>query len=163
VRVRNAYRELTVADAEVGLMKGADRLNQVPPDAQAIFERNVRTMVDVSLSGGAAVILSSFATLHELDPDALLNGMTTLKEHKLFSLLHFTPGLSLRGIFTGIARYKFMLRNISITRNTAWVDNAMLIESIDDNFLDCVHLSKNGVERMARNFLPAVPAQFKRE
>ena len=164
VRTRNSYREYKKAVAAVDLIAGKNRLDRVPDPATVIFEHNIRMLVACARAGGANVVLSSFATLHDLDEDyesgALSIELTPRKRQELFSIMHFTPGLSLNGIFGGIARYNEVLKAVSKAHDTGWVDNAKLIEHIDQNFIDRVHFTRVGAEQMARNFLSVTLQQL---
>lgn len=178
VRTRNSYREykktaaiVEKTEAIVEIFAGDNRfasdirLDQVPISAAVIFEHNIRMLIACALAGGAKVVVSSFATLHELDAGyddgSIGKPLTPLKRHELFSVLQFTPGLSLDGIFGGISRYNNLLKKVALERNTGWVDNANLIAHVDENFIDRVHLSSAGAERMAQNFLPVVLDQLR--
>jgi len=155
VRARNSYRELKRNQANVAMFMEEGRLDSVPDEAAAIFEHNIRTMVAIARSGGAEVILSSFATLHELDVDTALRAVTPMKKQELIELIRFTPGLTLRGILAGIGRYNAILKRVAEDLQTGWVDNAQLVPNRDEFFLDRVHVSSAGAAKMAENFLPA--------
>lgn len=163
VRLRNGLREYRringfhTNDDALGL---AGRQNQIPDYATKTFEEHIRTMVYMARSGGAKVILSSFATLH--DPNLDYSNKETLKKlstrqlNELSSLTQFTPGLSVQGIFNGINSYNKILKRISEEEHTGWVDNANLVSHTDDYFVDRVHFSSKGATKMAENFFPVV-------
>ncbi|HJP36831.1 MAG TPA: SGNH/GDSL hydrolase family protein [Gammaproteobacteria bacterium] len=165
VRARNSYRAYKDATAINDLIAGTNRLSRVPDRAAAVFEHNIRMLVACAVGGGARVVLSSFATLHALDEDYESNALTaelTPREHKeLVAIMRFTPGLTLKGIFDGIARYNEVLEAVSKELNTGWVDNAKLVAHSDENFIDRVHFTRAGADRMARNFLPATLRQLR--
>ena len=124
----------------------------------------MRMLIACAQAGGARVVLSSFATLHDTSAiyDDGADGivLTTLQRDELFSILNFTPGLSLDGIFGGLERYNAILEQLSDEHGTGWVDNAELVEHQDENFLDRVHFSRAGASRMAENFFPIVIEQL---
>jgi hypothetical protein len=163
VRTRNSYREYKKARAAVEVIAGTNRLNAVPPEAEMVFEHNIRMLTALARAGGARVILSSFATLHALDEDydgRVVEALTPMQRKELYAIMHFTPGLSLNGIFAGLARYNELLQAVADDQGTGWVDNAALLAHIDENFVDRVHFSSLGADRMAQNFLPVALAQL---
>ena len=108
-------------------------------------------------AGGAEVVLSSFATLHDLNLDYsqdLSEELSASQQRELFALLHFTPGLRLSGIFDGLRRYNRILRELAVELGTGWVDNADQIPHDEAYFVDRVHFSPLGAGLMANNFLP---------
>jgi hypothetical protein len=125
----------------------------------------MRILVAIAEAGGAKVILSSFATLHdptlEYTDDELINKLSKLKRVELELIMHFTPGLKLSAIFKGIRQYNQVLKTIAQQEKIGWVDNALLIPNDDKYFVDRVHFSKNGAILMAENFLPVVLDKLK--
>ena len=83
-------------------------------------------------------------------------GDTIAQKKKLYSLMHFTPGLTLEAIFEGFNQYNETLRKIAVKEKTGWVDNAALVPHEDKYFLDRVHFSSEGTKLVAKNFLPVV-------
>lgn len=160
VRTRNAYREFK--QRKGGLSDPADskRLDEVTDDAARHFAHNIRMLVAIAQGGGGHVVLSSFATLHALDINATPDSMSRMQLQELHSLLSFTKGLSVRGIFKGISRYNAILEDLARESGAGWVDNANLIPHSDEYFLDRVHFSRAGTEKMAENFLPVVAQQI---
>jgi len=120
--------------------------------------------VAIARSGGAKVVLSSFATLH--DPaladagDRSAMKLSQLQENELYNLLYFTPGLTLSGLLKGISRYNAILQKLAEEEGTGWVDNANEVPHNDEYFVDRVHFSPRGAARMAANFLPVVLQQL---
>ena len=164
VRVRNRYRTMTQLSAYRESLSGDTRINAVPQEAERAFEQHVRTMVAIARSGGAKVVLSSFATLHDPALADASSGsgiqLSQLQQEELYYLLHFAPGLTLSAILNGISRYNAILRKVAATEKTGWVDNASLVPHEDDYFMDRVHFSAKGAARMADNFLPVVLQQL---
>jgi lysophospholipase L1-like esterase len=167
VRMRNRYRTMAQVSAYRESLTDDSRANVVPEAAQRAFEQHVRAMVAIARSGGAKVVLSSFATLH--DP-ALANAsnssalqLSRLQQREFYNLLHFTPGLTLSAIFNGISRYNAILRKVATEEHTGWVDNASLVPHADEYFVDRVHFSAKGAARMADNFLPVVLQQLQQK
>lgn len=167
VRMRNRYRTIVQLSTYRDPFTDKGRTDVVPEAAEHAFEQHVRAMVAIARSGGAKIVLSSFATLH--DP-ALANvgnssalQLSELQQREFYNLLHFTPGLTLSAIFNGISRYNAILRKVAAAENTGWVDNASLVPHEDEYFVDRVHFSAKGAARMAENFLPVVLQQLQRK
>jgi lysophospholipase L1-like esterase len=166
VRIRNKHRELKQATARLDLVAEKDRLASIPVETERIFEQHILTLVAIARGGGAKVVLSSFATLH--DPrknyyqQEIADNLSALQKQELIGLLRFTPGLTLRGIFSGIERYNAVLHKVAQEKQTGWVDNANGIPHSDKYFVDRVHFSADGAALMAENLLPAVVKQLKR-
>ena len=167
VRMRNRYRTLAQVSGYRDSLADNRRTNVVPQAGQRAFEQHVRELVAIARSGGAKVVLSSFATLH--DPALYSAGKNTgrqlsqLQEDELYNLLYFTPGLTLSGILNGISRYNAILRKVAAEEHTGWVDNANFVPHQDEYFIDRVHFSAEGAARMANNFLPVVLQQLQRK
>lgn len=167
VRMRNRYRTMAQVSAYQESLKDNSRVSAVPQAAVRAFEDHVRTLVAIARSGGAKVVLSSFATLH--DPALASAGkkagrqLSQLQRNELYSLSHFTPGLTLSGILKGISGYNAILRKVAAEENTGWVDNANLVPHEDEYFVDRVHFSAKGAARMADNFLPVVLQQLEQK
>lgn len=117
VRTRNEYREYRKKrkryEELTNKKSGKGRLSYIPQKAVQIFEQHIRCLVSVAKAEGAIVIVSSFATLHEPNLDwsssLVLKHLTEFQRRDLYSLLHFTPGLTLKAIFEGFNSY-----------NTSW-------------------------------------------
>jgi hypothetical protein len=158
VRTRNQYRQLKNIDMQT--MTQNKRATSIPAEASAAFEQHVRSLVGIARSGGAEVVLSSFATLHDPVLDYSLpeveKKLSELQKREVSSLLYFTPGLALVTIFEGLKLYNNILRKIAIEEKTGWVDNARLVPHQDRYFVDRVHFSRSGAAQMANNFLPVV-------
>lgn len=158
VRARNSYREYLQQKANVDLIAGTNRFDEVPATAARQFQHNIRMLIGSARAGGATVILSSFATLHDID--TLLAGgampASELAREELVAMMNFTPGLSLNGIFSGLRQYNQILHDLAQNEHTGWVDNAALVAHSDENFLDRVHFTAAGAHRVAENMLPEV-------
>ncbi len=163
VRLRNKYRDYA---KKKNVMK-TKRTNEIPKVASETFERNIRTLVAIAKANNAKVILSSYATLHNLDWDysskKVIARLSQLKKMELYSLQNFTPGLSLGAIIKGLKKYNAILKKVAIDTHSGWVDNARLVPHEDRYFVDRVHFSKEGAAVMARNLMPEVIRQLKRK
>jgi lysophospholipase L1-like esterase len=165
IRNRNAFHKKISKKKESTNQDQADsaqkqRIEKIPPSAVRTFEQHIRTLVAIAEAGGAKVILSSFATLHDpyLDYDhpAVINSLNNHQKAELSALLHFTPGLELSGIFNGIIKFNDVLRLIAQDKKTGWVNSAADVAHGSEHFVDRVHFSKRGAAKMAQNFYPVV-------
>jgi len=167
VRMRNRYRIMAQVSANRELLTDNNRASAVPVAAERAFEQHVRALVAIARSGGAKVVLSSFATLHDPALGTVGNSssmqLSRLQQDELYYLLRFTPGLTLSAILNGISRYNTILRKVAAAEKTGWVDNASLVPHEDEYFVDRVHFSANGAARMADNFLPVVLQQLQQK
>lgn len=169
VRTRNEYREYRKKrkryEEPTNKKSGKGRLSYIPQVAVQIFEQHIRCLVSIAKAEGAIVILSSFATLHDPNLDwsssLVLKHLTEFQRRDLYSLLHFTPGLSLGTIFEGFNRYNTVLEKLAIQERIGWVDNASLIPHEDTYFVDRVHFSEKGARHMAKNVFPVVLRELK--
>ncbi len=160
VRVRNRYRQLAKIKRIENAVKDDTRLSTVPAAAERAFAQHMRSLIAVARAGGAKVILSSFATLH--DPyrdystrDALAE-LSDFSKKELHNLFRFIPGLTIEGYFKAITRYNEVLKHITTEEKTGWVDNANKVPHHREYFVDRVHFSPTGAALMAQSFLPVV-------
>jgi len=160
VRTRNKYRKFKEDRDILTNLNSPERMSGIPGEARHAFEDHIRSLVAIARSGGARVILSSFATLH--DPGLNYGSLATIKamdkgkRQALVSVLSFTPGLTLEGVFKGINLYNRTLSEIAGDMGTGWVDNANLIPHEQKYFVDRVHFSSEGAILMGKNFLPEI-------
>lgn len=160
VRTRNKFRE---ANKDLALLEGLDqsgRMSEIPEIARQTFEDHIRSLIAIAGSGGAKVVLSSFATLH--DPQLnygsreVYKALSQIEQMELVNIVSFTPGLSCEGVFKGINLYNRTLADIAKDTGVGWVDNAKLIPHDERYFVDRVHFSSEGASLMAQNLLPVL-------
>jgi len=164
VRSHNKYRaykrDKSIVKKMNNLKSGETRLSFIPKKAEDTFEQHIRSLISIAESGGAQVILSSFATLHNTKSSfkeiRQSRRSSELKKTELFLIGYFIPGLTVDATFKGIMRYNVILRQVAHERHTGWVDNASLIPHEDKYFVDRVHFSHDGAALMARNLFPVV-------
>lgn len=161
VRTRNKIRELKSAKQLAESAGKEKRLSYIPKEAMAAFENNIHTLVAIAKSGGASVILCSFATLYDphmewSSPNKVLANLSDLQKRDLKGLYHFTPGLTIPAIFDGLNKYNEILDEIASKEKVGWLDSANLVPHEDRYFLDRVHFSKAGAKRMAESIAPVV-------
>lgn len=169
VRFRSQYREYLQEMTKLEELKNerlgkSNRLNRIPEQAKETFEQHLRTLVSIVRSQGAAVVLSSFATLNDpklnYSKPEVFNALTERQKQEMYALMHFTPGLTSTAIFDGINSYNEILKKVANQEKTGWVDNASLVPHQDQYFLDRVHFTQEGAARMADNFFPVVLEQL---
>lgn len=164
VRMRNSNREMQLKIDKLNKLNATDetekRLDAVPAHAKDTFEQHIRSLVSIGQSGGAKMVLSTFATLNDTtlnyNNEETIRSLTELQQISLGSLKHFTPGLTLQGILDGINQYNELLRQVASSTNSNVVDNATRIPHEEKYFVDRVHFSVNGAELMAKSFYPTV-------
>lgn len=163
IRTREEYRLLTQLPPKhtiKSVQTNENRLQTIPKQAVQTFESHMQSLIAIAKAGGAKVVLSSFASLH--DPDLnysqkdTLNNLTTRQKKELRAIQSFTPGLTLEGIFSGLNVYNKLLEGIANSENIGWVDSANLIPHKDNYFLDRVHFNVKGSKAMAENFYPVI-------
>lgn len=160
VRMRNKKLEANKTLSKLERLKDpmgtANRISSIPEYAENTFEQHIRILINIARAGGSKVILSTFATLHDPKLDytksETINSLSDFQKQNLGSMLDFTPGLTLEGIFDGISRYNDVIRNIAAEEECVLVDNANELPHMEQYFVDRVHFSKAGAEYMANNF-----------
>ena len=165
VRTRNSYRQLAMINKEIDDASQPGRMARVPAEAEEAFRQHMASMIAIARAGGAKVVLSSFATLHDLSLDynnsETIRALSNLQQTELRGLLHFTPGLTLAGIVDGLNRYNRVLWELAVQTRTGWADNAARVPHEDRYFVDRVHFSVDGARRMAESFALVVIAELK--
>jgi hypothetical protein len=164
VRLRNKLREIKKAQLKLDkrnkILKQTGRLADIPEQAVRTFEQHIRSLVFIANAGGARVVLSSFASLHDPHLDYsdrnAIHQLSALQKKEIFAIMNFIPGLTIEAVFDGFNRYNRVLRELADLNNTGWVDNASLVPHKDRYFVDRVHFSREGAALMAKNFLPKV-------
>jgi lysophospholipase L1-like esterase len=163
-RTRNSYRnyreQAEALDSTEKTAKAEGRMAQVPEQALRTFEEHFRTLVAISRGGNAKVVLSSFATLYDPELDyskpQSFQKLSPLQKNDVSSLLRFTPNLTFAATMAAFRQYNDVLHKVASDEQTGWVDNASLVPHEDKFFVDRVHFSADGANRMAQNFLPVV-------
>ena len=156
-----------IARAEVlqSLAGEGNRIDMVPAIARQTFEQHMRSLTGIARAGGAAVVLSTFATLHDPNLDYTKEEsfavQSDFQKNSFFSLLHFTPGLSVNGIFSGIRQYNELIVEIADEEKIPLVDAGKLVPHSETYFVDRVHFSEAGAEKMAQSFYPTVELVLK--
>ena len=139
VRMRNQYRALKKVGAQSDINLQTNRLSAILREAERAFQQHLRLLIGIARSGGAKVVLSSFATLH--DPA------------KNYSKPTIVDDLS-------AMQQNAAIRAVAEEEKTGWADNANEIPHQDEYFLDRAHFSRKGAARMAENLLPVALEQL---
>ena len=164
VRTRNKKRESDLISSKLEKQNNPvaknQRISLIPKFAEQTFEQHIRILISIARAGGAKVILSTFATLHDpkLDytkPETIYS-LSDIQKQNLGSLLNFTPGLTLEGIFNGFSQYNDVIRNIASEEKCVLVDNAIDLPHEEQYFVDRVHFSEAGAEFIANNIYSAI-------
>ena len=161
VRIRNEMRELKMSKLRNRIgKKTSQRISKIPNIAKQTFEQHMRSLVSIARGGGAKVLLSTFATLHNpsinySERDEITR-LSRLQKIELNSLMHYTPGLNVKGIMDGVLQYNDIIRTIANDEKVTWVDSADLLPHEDAFFVDRVHFSSLGAASMAKNLFPVV-------
>ncbi|UCH20944.1 MAG: SGNH/GDSL hydrolase family protein [Deltaproteobacteria bacterium] len=164
VRTRNRHRqhkrEKAIIENIKNMQSSLTRLDYVPKEAQDAFRQHMHILISIAQSGGAHVILSSFATLH--NPNSSARGVmeskqaTKLQKSELLLIGHFVPGLTIDAVFRGINQYNEFLRALALEQHLGWVDNATTIPHDERYFVDRIHFTREGAALMAKNLFPVV-------
>jgi lysophospholipase L1-like esterase len=157
VRSRNAYRRMN--ENKALQEKNEKRLSYIPNEAKKAFQEHLQSLVAIAQAGGAEVMLSSFATLYDVQTgftESSMKNFSELQKNDLASIYYFTPGLTVPAIFDGIVSYNKIISDVSSQKKVFFVDNARLIPHEDKYFIDRVHFSDSGAALMAKNFAPYV-------
>ena len=131
VRLRN--KELRRIEKRKNLLNQTNRLTDLPEQALKTFEQHIGILVSVAKAGGAEVILSSFATLHDphlnYSNKSAIHQMSLLQKKEIFSILNFTPSLTIEAIFKSFNKYNLVLREVAHQKKTGWVDSGQPFHS----------------------------------
>jgi lysophospholipase L1-like esterase len=112
---------------------------EVPPDAVATFERNVRSYVAVAAASGAQVVLVTQSIhVRRRSVDAGLS-----------YLAQWIEGLEPTEASKQLERFNSVLRSLSREGPALLIDVAEEVPWEDTDFTDPMHFSDRGSERMA--------------
>lgn len=156
VRMRN---KKNVSDKAIALLnQEATRMPVVPELAVNTYEQHMRALIGIARSGGAQVIVPSFATLHDPSLDYLskdiVSGLSPRRKQELPSLLYYTPGLTINGTLQGVRRYNEAARLVAEELGAHWVDTADMFGYKEEYFADRVHFSREGAQYFAEILAP---------
>jgi len=112
---------------------------EVPAEAVATFERNVRSYVAVATAAGAQVVLVT-------QPIRVRRGS---HDADLSYLAQWVDGLEPTAVPVQLERFNAVLRGLSLEGQTLLIDVAREVPWEDGDFADPMHVSARGSERMA--------------
>jgi len=115
------------------------RLEELPPEAVAAFERNVRSFVSLAASHGAQVLLVT---------QPLRLRQAHLETDRAY-LLQWVGGLDADTTVTELERFNAVLRGLAADGNAHLADAAIEISWSDEDFADPMHFSGRGSQRFA--------------
>ena len=128
--------------------KGGPKRDDIPAEAVAVYERNLRSTIAVASSHGARTLLvAQTARLragHEKADLAWLEG--------------WTPGLTAKGYLAGLARYNAVAKKLGDEGLALFLDPFGAEGFTDAHFQDPVHFSPAGSELFAKTLAAFVDA-----
>ncbi len=129
---------------------GGPRKDDIPPEAVAVYERNLRSTIGVAAAHGARVLLVAQAA--RIRTGAAASDNEWLKG--------WTPGLTAAGYLAGLSRYDAVARKLGDEGVALYLDPFRGGEFGDGDFLDPVHFSPSGSEKFARVLAAYVEERF---
>jgi lysophospholipase L1-like esterase len=132
--------------------KGGARKDDIPDEAVAAYERNLRSAIAVAKARGASTLLVA-QTLH-LRPGAEEWGRDYVES--------WTPGLTVAGYRKALERYNGVAQKLAAEGLASFFDPFAKGAFADDDFADPVHFSPAGSERFARVLAGVVETTFLR-
>jgi len=128
--------------------KGGPKRDDIPAEAVAVYERNLRSTIAVASSQGARTLLVAQTARvragHEKADLAWLEG--------------WTPGLTAKGYLAGLARYNAVARKLGDEGIALFLDPFAPGSFTDAHFVDPVHFSPAGSELFAKALAAYVDA-----
>ncbi|MGZ5381764.1 MAG: SGNH/GDSL hydrolase family protein [Thermoanaerobaculia bacterium] len=120
--------------------KGGPKRDDIPAEAVAVYERNLRSTIAVAAAHGARTLLvaqsARVRARHETADREWLEG--------------WTPGLTATGYLAGLARYNAVARKLGDEGLALFLDPFGAGNFTDAHFLDPVHFSSAGSDLFAK-------------
>lgn len=120
--------------------KGGPKRDDIPAEAVAVYERNLRSTIAVAAAHGARTLLVAQSAHvragHETADRKWLEG--------------WTPGLTASGYLAGLARYNAAAKKLGDEGLALFLDPFLAGSFTDAHFLDPVHFSPAGSELFAK-------------
>ncbi len=129
---------------------GGARKDDIPAQAVAVYERNLRSTIGVAAWHGAKVLLVAQAARVRTGAEGSDNEW----------LKGWTPGLTSTGYLAGLARYNAVARKLGEEGVALFLDPFSGGDFGDGDFLDPVHFSAGGSEKFARRLAELVRQRF---
>ena len=128
--------------------KGGPKRDDIPAEAVAVYERNLRSTIAVASAHGARTLLVAQAARlragHEKADLAWLEG--------------WTPGLTATGYLAGLAHYNGVAKKLGDEGLALFLDPFLAGNFTDAHFYDPVHFSPAGSELFAKTLAAYVDA-----
>jgi lysophospholipase L1-like esterase len=128
--------------------KGGPKRDDIPAEAVAVYERNLRSTIAVASAHGARTLLVAQAARiragHEVADLAWLEG--------------WTPGLTATGYLAGLARYNAVAKKLGDEGLALFLDPFVAGNFTDAHFQDPVHFSPAGSDLFAKTLAAFVDA-----
>ena len=129
--------------------KGGPKRDDIPAEAVAVYERNLRSTIAVASSHGVRTLLVAQAARlragHEKADLAWLEG--------------WTPGLTAKGYLAGLARYNAVAKKLGDEGLALFLDPFGAGSFTDAHFYDPVHFSPVGSELFAKTLAAFLDAR----
>lgn len=129
---------------------GGARKDDIPAEAVAVYERNLRSTIGVAAAHGAKVLLVTQAA-------RIRTGAASADDEWLKG---WTPGLTSAGYLAGLARYNAVARKLGDEGTALFLDPFAGGAFGDGDFLDPVHFSAAGSEKFSRILAGFVESRF---
>ena len=128
--------------------KGGPKRDDIPAEAVAVYERNLRSTIAVAAAHGARTLL--VAQVARVRPG--------FEKTDLAWLEGWTPGLTAKGYLAGLARYNAVAKKLGDEGLALFLDPFGTGNFTDAHFLDPVHFSPEGSELFAKTLAAYVDA-----
>ncbi len=128
--------------------KGGPRRDDIPAEAVAVYERNLRSTIAVASARGARTLLVAQVALVRAG----------FEKTDLAWLEGWTPGLTAKGYLAGLARYNAVAKKLGDEGLAMFLDPFREGAFTDAHFLDPVHFSSEGSELFAKTLAAYVDA-----
>ena len=129
---------------------GGPRKDDIPSEAVAAYERNLRSTIGVAGAHGARVLLVAQAARIRTGSSGADNEW----------LKGWTPGLTSAGYLAGLARYNAVAKRLGEEGAALFLDPFADGAFGDGDFLDPVHFSPSGSEKFAQLLAGFVESRF---
>jgi len=130
--------------------RGGTPKDDIPPEAVAVYERNLRSMIGVAAARGIRVFLVAAAV-------RVRRGRESADGEWLSA---WTPGLSPKGYLAGLGRYNGVARKLGEEGIALFEDPFSGGAFGDDDYADPVHFSPVGSERFAQHLADLIARRF---
>jgi lysophospholipase L1-like esterase len=128
--------------------KGGPKRDDIPAEAVAVYERNLRSTIAVAAAHGARTLL--VAQTARVRPGFEIADLAWLEG--------WTPGLTAKGYLAGLARYNTVAKKLGDEKLALFLDPFAAGAFTDAHFLDPVHFSPAGSDLFAKTLAASIDA-----